>query len=75
MEHAANDNGGRGVQIFAAGDIASQYVPPASLARGIEMAAESGDPRGSILTLRFRTAEPRPFPSMAGASIGCWCAS
>ena len=66
-EHAANDNGGRGVQIFAAGDNCCAVCAPASLReKEIEMAAARGEPRGSILTWRSRTAQPRPCPYDGG---------
>jgi hypothetical protein len=69
MEHAANDNAvyGRGVQIFAAGDNCCAVCAPAILCeKEIESAAARGEPRGSILTWRSRTAQPRPCPYDGG---------
>ena len=67
MEHAAHVNGGHGVQIFAAGDNCCAVCAPASLReKEIEMAAARGEPRGSILTWRSRTAHPRPCPYDGG---------
>ena len=69
MEHSVNDNAvyGRGVQIFAAADNCCAVCAPAILCeKEIESAAARGEPRGSILTWRSRTAQPRPCPYDGG---------